>query len=523
MRGGAHCPACGVWSEAGHGSYQRQPADLPLWGKAVQIVLRVRRFCCHNATCSRRTFAERLPGLLAAHSRRTHRLTAAQSAVAVALGGEAGARLLPRLAMPTSADTLLRLVRALPLPTAPTPTALGVDDWAFKRGNTYGTLLVDLESRRAVDLLPDRRAETLAAWLRPRRRQIKVVARDRSSEFARGVNLGAPRAVQVADRWHLLQNTREMLTRWLFGVYGRLRRLPPAAMDSSPRRGVRTRAFPRDRTTQAASAASRGRSLACDQEVRRRRAAGESLRAIKKATGLARATVRRFARAESFPERAVRPPGPSRLDPFIPWLEERLAAGCVNASALYRELRERGYPGSSRQVHKWVHTQRVTPAKTTPPRRRDLPPVPGQTTAPPLASPRQLAWLLLQPAAKLDAWQKATVTQVEQDKEVRKAGALARRFAALVQASGTAHRRAPRTRLAALTRWLNRASTCGVQALQTFAAGLQQDLASIEAALTTGWSNGQTEGHVNKLKLLKRQMYGRAQFDLLRRRLLLAS
>ena len=233
--------------------------------------------------------------------------------------------------------------------------------------------------------------------------------------------------------------------------------------------------------------------------------------------------MRRFARAESFPERAVRAPGPSQLDPFIPWLEQQLAAGRANASALYRELRERGYPGSSRQVHKWVHAQRVTPAKTTPSCRRDLPPVPGQAAAPPLASPRQLAWLLLQPAAKLDGWQTATITQVEQDKEVRKAGALARRFTALVQASGTAHRRAPRTRLAALTRWLNRASTCKVQALQTFAAGLQQDLASIEAALTTGWSNGQTEGHVTKLKLLKRQMYGRARFDLLRRRLLLAS
>ena len=277
VRGGAHCPACGVWSEAGHGSYQRQPADLPLLGKVVQIVLRVRRFCCHNATCSRRTFAERLPGLLAAHARRTHRLTAAPCAVAGALGGEAGARLLPRLAMATSADTLLRLIRRLALPAAPTPVALGVDDWAFKRGNPYGTLLVDLESRRAVDLLPDRRAETLAAWLRPRRRQIKVVARDRSSECARGVNLGAPRAVQVADRWHLLQNTREMLTRWLFGVYGRLRRLPSTGLASSPRRGVRTRAFPRARTTQAASVASRARSLACYQKVRRRRAAGESL------------------------------------------------------------------------------------------------------------------------------------------------------------------------------------------------------------------------------------------------------
>ncbi len=281
-RDGARCPACGVWSEARHGSYQRQPADLPLLGKVVQIVLWVRRFCCHNAACARRTFAERLPSLLATHARRTHRLAAAQGAVAVALGGAAGARLLPRLGMATSADTLLRLVRALPLPAAPAPAAVGVDDWAFKRGNTYGTILVDLNTRRVVDLLPDRRAHTLAAWLHPRRRQTKVVARDRSSEFGRGVGLGAPRAIQVVDRWHLLQNTREMLTRWLFGVYGRLRRLPPASGARGPtRKGVRTSAFLPARTVRAASATSRARWLTQYEEVRRRHAAGESLRAIK--------------------------------------------------------------------------------------------------------------------------------------------------------------------------------------------------------------------------------------------------
>ena len=522
VRDGARCPACGVWSGAGHGSYQRQPADLPLLGKIVQIVLRVRRFCCHNVACARRTFAERLPSLLAAYARRTRRLAAAQGAVAVALGGEAGARLAPHLGMATSADTLLRLVRALPLPVAPTSSALGVDDWAFKRGRTYGTILVDLNTRRVVDLLPDRRADTLAAWLRPRRRRIRVVARDRSTEFERGVAMGAPRAIQVADRWHLLQNTREMLTRWLSGVHGRLRQLPSAVAACPPPKGVRTRAFVRGRTEQVATAASRARRLAQYEEVRRRHAAGQSLLAIKKAMGLARATVRRFARAESFPERSVRAPQPSLLDPFLPWLEERLAAGCQNASALYRELRTRGFTGASRPLHRWVQSQRAAPAKTTPACRHPLPSH-GAMDALPLASPRQLGWLLLQPPAKLDATQKATVAQVEQDREVKKVGALARRFVGLVKASGVGRRRTPALRLAAFTRWMRKAANCGVQALETFAAGLQQDAASVRAALTTRWSNGQTEGHVNKLKLLKRQMYGRAKFDLLRRRLLLAS
>ncbi len=254
---------------------------------------------------------------------------------------------------------------------APTSTALCVDDWAIKRGNTYGSVLVNLNTRRAVDLMPDRCADTLAAWLHPRRCYIKVVARDRSTAFSRDVVMGAPRAVQVADRWHLLQNTREMLTRWLFGVYGRLHRLPSTAAVSSPRQGVHTRAFPRTRTTQATSAESRARSLARHEEVRRQ-AARESFCVINKAMGLVRATVRRCARAENSSERAVRAPGPSRLDPFISWLQGRLLAGCENASALYRALRERSYPGSSRQVHGWVHTQRVAPAKTTLPCRLEL-------------------------------------------------------------------------------------------------------------------------------------------------------
>ena len=199
------------------------------------------------------------------------------------------------------------------------------------------------------------------------------------------------------------------------------------------------------------------------------------------------------------------PPAARTLEPFT--------ARCVSV----------GYTGASRPAHKWVQTQRVRPAKTTPPCRRDLLPVSGQAEASPLASPQQLAWPLLQPAAKPDVAQKTTVAQIEQDKEVRKAAGLASRFTILVQAGGVTHRRAPGVRLATLRRWLDRAKTCGVPALQTFAAGVQQDLASIQAALTTGWSNRQTEGHVNRLKLLKLQMYGRARFDLMRRRLLLAS
>jgi transposase len=243
MGPGGRCPDCGRASRAVHSRYRRRPTDLPSLGRALRIDLRVRRFYCRNAACARRTFAERLLELIGPHARRTRRLAEAQGRVGVALGGEAGARLLQRLSMPASADTVLRLVRGLPLPEPEPPRVVGVDDWAQRKGRTYGTVMVDLERRRVLDLLPDRTAETLADWLR-RQPQVALVARDRSTEYARGIALGAPGARQVADRWHLLANVRQVLERWLAGAHVRLRRLPLGpGLPTGARAGRRTRAF----------------------------------------------------------------------------------------------------------------------------------------------------------------------------------------------------------------------------------------------------------------------------------------
>jgi transposase len=195
----ARCPDCKTISTSAHSRYCRRPADLPISGQAVRLNLIIRRFYCHHPSCRRRTFAEPLPHLLGRHAQRTHRLAKAHARTGLALGGAPAARLLTHLAMPASARTLLRGVRGLPLPTQPRPNMVGVDDWALRKGRTYATLLVDLERRRPIDLLPDRSAPTLAAWLR-RQPQIQLVARDRSTEYARGITMGAPGAVQVADR-----------------------------------------------------------------------------------------------------------------------------------------------------------------------------------------------------------------------------------------------------------------------------------------------------------------------------------
>ena len=207
LRRGGRCPGCGRPSRAGHGRYRRHPVDLPSLGRPVRLDLEVRRLRCINAACPRRTFAERVPSLVAPRARRTRRLAEAQSRIGFATSAAAGARLARALEMPASASTVLRLLHAAPVCRAGAPRAIGVDDWAWRKGRSYGTLVVDLERRRPLDLLPDRSGSTLVAWLR-RRPKITVVARDRSTEYARAVTAGAPAALQVADRWHLLLNMR---------------------------------------------------------------------------------------------------------------------------------------------------------------------------------------------------------------------------------------------------------------------------------------------------------------------------
>ncbi len=308
------CPDCHQPSNRIHSRYTRRLADLPCQGRAVRLLIQVRRFFCDAPACSRKTFAEAFPGVAPKHARRTSRQAESLCAIAYALGGRAGARLVTRLSMPTSRYTLLRLIRQASAPPFPTPRVLGVDDFAWKKGDRYGTILVDLEAHHVVDVLPDREAETFVIWLKTHP-GVQVISRDRAGTYADGARRGAPQAIQVADRFHLLLNLTTALQKFFERKQDSLQRLaaedkavpkaaPPDKIAARP--ASSTSEVPPLTATEAQRQGRRARRQSRYEEVIKLHQQGMSQVAIAALVGLDRDTVRRYIHAPSLPE-IVRP------------------------------------------------------------------------------------------------------------------------------------------------------------------------------------------------------------------------
>lgn len=479
-RDGAVCPCCGVVSRKVRSRYGRQLADLPAHGRHVVISVEVRRFLCAERDCARRIFAERLePSVAGSFSRRTERLDGLVQHLGRALGGRPGQRMARRLLLPVSKDTLLRTVRRRAAAAQEAPKIIGLDDWAWRKGHRYGTLICDLERRRVIDLLPDREPATVAAWLAARP-SIEIIARDRGGSYGAAAEQGRPEALQVADRWHLFENASAAFLSAVRRQMGAIRAalgqgpVDPSVLTSVERlqhEGWRRRAE-------------------ADAPVLALHKDGVAIKEIVRRTGRARKVVRdvvRGGRAEPFRPRA------SSLEPWLDRLDAEWTAGCRNGAELWRRLRGQGFPGSLRVIGEWATR-----------RRRD------ETAGGPRRCPsaRAIARTLSTSPDLLSRADRTTAAVIEKAvPALIEARDLVDRFHSLIRRGDAGD----------LDRWMEAAAE---SLISSFTRGVAADKAAIRAAIVEPWSNGQTEGQITKLKLVKRQMYGRANLDLLRARML---
>lgn len=451
---------------------------------------------------------ERLPDLVSVYARCTGRLITVLRAVALEAGAETGARVLHHVGIQTSGDTLLRIMRRTAAAKYPEPRVVGIDDWAFKKRLRYGTILVDLERHRPLDLLPDRQAETVAHWLQ-QHPGIEIITRDRSRDYANAASTGAPQAVQVADRWHLLKNLGDALQQVLEKYAVRLRHWSGTSPQTAPIQAVEIPNRIVSQRQQEQIVIRRAARLDRFEQVHRLHRQGWSQVAIGRSLSLSAKTIRRYLAAEVFPERQPRSMA-SQLDPYQAYLLQRWNEGCHNAVQLRREIGSHGYSGGITQVRDYVARLRQAQALAAlPPPSTSAWPVDVMNTTP--LTPRRTAFLLLQPADPDDEAHHRFLTQFfAVFPELQPSVELFQEFAMMVR----------KKREDLFQDWIQRAIQSNCAALKKFVRGVQQDEPAVRAALRLSWSNGQSEGQINRLKLIKRQMYGRAKFDLLRLRVL---
>jgi transposase len=518
----AECPLCGRPSRRIHSHYARDLADLPWCGVPVRLRVRVRKFFCDGPSCERRIFAERLDEVAQPFARGTDRRREALEWIAFALGGEAGARLARELGLFVSPDTLLNRIRgAFRAEDAENVRVLGVDDFGFKRGNASGTIMVDLERHKIVDLLQGHSTELIAHWLR-QRPSVEVVSRDRSNVCREGIEAGAPAARQVADRWHLLRNLTQLLEEFLLGKRSALKKVALSGTDPGKKGAsedgtgddcVLTTEAPIKRPYESIEAPARARHehlVEQWKEIRKLHLAGAKVKDISEWIGTSRSTVYRYRKLTEPPPRLEYRRKKSVLDPWMPYLIARWNEGCHNAKRLYQEICEQGYSHSIDTVNRALSNFRYTEEQG---KKLRAPRAKKGSIAGASPSAKNVAALFVCREEKLNKEQKEYLGRLcASDTTLADARRLTQDFAEIVR--GLEGEK--------LDGWLTEAESSEAEVMSKFAAGLKKDLAAVRAGLMESWSTGPVEGFINKLKLLKRQGYGRANLDLLRARALAA-
>src|SRR5256714_9624350 len=502
------CPECQQLSARIHSRYPRLVADLPCAGRNVILVLTVRKFVCGTPTCPRKIFTERLPGLVESYARMTSRLIALVQALGLVAGGRLGTRLADRLGVAPTPSTLLRHLMQLPAPLTRAVRVLGVDDFAWKKRFTYGTILVDLERRKIIDVLPDRESATVEAWLKEHP-EVEFVSRDRGKDFTKAATMGAPQAQQVVDRFHVVKNLSEVLQEILGHCRAEIRQGEAAVSEFEQAAEERARGLPtvatwQQRTPAHVKKAHQARQASRDdryQQMTTLRAQGLTQSEVAKRMGMSERAVRQWLKRGAAPTNERQFRRRSVFDPYAAYVLHRWQDGMHEAKQLYEEIQVQGFSGTVRIVQRFVQALRDDPEKMP------LAPATGADRF----SSKTATWLFIRDPKQLTTEKQAELELICQRSETaRQTYELTQQLMSMLRLR----------RGQEFERWLSAVEASQIPELRRFAQGLLKDKSAVVAGLTLSYSNGPVEAQVQKLKVVKRSMYGRAKLPLLRQRLL---
>ena len=505
------CPKCKTTSNSVHSTYTREVADLPWADYAIKIVMKVHKFFCKEDSCERMIFAQRFEGL-PPYARRTDRQRDKLTSIGMAAGGNVGAKLSKELGIPISASTILRLLNTPEENEVETPRVLGIDDWAIRKGQVYGTIMVDLEKRKPIDLIPSRETEAVVKWLEAHP-GIEIVSRDRAAAYAEAVEQGTPDAIQVADRWHLIKNMTDALKR-LMNKYNQASRKVAVqiaeteqakiteALKTNDSCNACNKEFPKDTLKAKVGKDSPSKYELIFMEVKKLQKKGFSLREISRRVGINRKTVTKYVEYDSFPKRIAPPHQISKASKFSSYLTKRWQEGERNYHQLWREIKDQGFDGTFVGLYKYM-VKKFTKEKDGDCSKNIIPVK--------VYSARRLSFLMCKETDKLKPKEQHYLDLLfEYCPQAEQASGLAKRYKNILV----------NKKSDLLDQWIEDAIESGKEVLMTFAKNLMQDYDAIKNACTLEWSNGQVEGQVNRLKNIKRQMYGRGSFELLKKKVL---
>ncbi len=464
------CPRCSKPSCAIHSYYRRKPLELPCAGQVIRLELSVKKFFCQEKECTQKIFAERLPAFLEPSSRLTTRLRTIVQAIVGAFNAKAGARLGTQLGIQLSRTTFLRSLQQIKISPVGQVEHVGIDDFAWKRGKRYGTVIVDLDSHCIIDLLPDRETESVKKWLESHP-EIEVVSRDRGGVYADGAAQGAPQAIQCADRWHLCKNLGDAVESYL----KRQSLSIPAPPQPAPTGMRKDKPTYEQRRQERLSQAVFERKQEMVEKVRDLHQQGKSGHNIAAELSLARGTVRKYIQTEGPVRIAPKKRKPSLLDPYYEYVCQRWNEETPTALQLFEELQEKGFQGGISIVKDFVtRLRRGLPGLKQPPQSIQM------RQAPSMLSARELRWLLAKREEDLTSDEKQCMAKLfESGQEVRLISRLLQSFLHMVR----------ELKSDLLNGWLKEARESAIKEIVSFVNGIERDYEAVRAGLTHTWSH----------------------------------